>query len=461
MEHIKEQICQSLEDMKQRNLRLTGGLTDRVFITDYNHLVRQGDDNKNAVSVWTDALNTALREHQVVVIPPREQPYYMDSSIIVPSNRHIIATGAVIRQMTDVRLLLLRNEHVHDGTHFPFSGEDKDCNIAITGGRWEESYNTRVGYGSSGRVDESQDFFGVGACMLFNNLENLTVTDVTFSHAAGFAIQTGNVRNAVFENITFEHCFGDGVHVNGNTENVLIRHIQGEVGDDLVALNMYDWLNSSVTFGPMRNVLCEHLNQYETSHYKALRILPGVYYYDDGTGVDCSANDLIIRDVKGIRTFKMYFQTPRYDLGTEPERGDVGTGNNIFFENISIDLTEPVDGLPVYVHSDPLRGYFGAFEINANLGTVVLENIDITLHKDQYPLSRLVCIGPKSACSNNSEAFDPYLSSVTQKLILKNITVNGSRDFDVKDIVQQISFNDINQDGHSTGSGKVLEIEVI
>ena len=463
MEQIKQKIVQSLEAMKCGNLQKAEGLTDRVCITQYRHLVYTGCHGDVPVSVWTTAFNTALREHEIVEIPAQAMPYYIDSSIIVPSNRHIRAEAdAVIRQMKDVRLLLLRNEHVHDGTHAPISGEDKDSNISITGGRWEESYTQRVGYGASGMVTENpEDFFGVGTCMLFNNMENLTLTDVTFSHAGGFAIQVGNIENAVFEGIRFESCFGDGIHVNGNTENVLIRNVEGEVGDDLVALNMYDWQDSSVTFGPMKNVLCEGLNQYESSRYKALRILPGIYRYDDGTTVDCSIHDLIVRDVRGIRTFKLYLQTPRYDLGTEPEWGAVGSGDNIFFENIAIDLISPADALPVYMHSDPVRGYFGAFEINSNLGTVMLENIDITLHSDKFPLSRLVCFGPKSQQYENSEIYDPYFSSVTKKLVLKNVTVNGRSDYPVSELVHAVSFADVNNDGNSTGSGKVLEIEVI
>ena len=62
-----------------------------------------------------------------------------------------------------------------------------------------------------------------------------------------------------------------------------------------------------------------------------------MYFFDGGSQVDCSAENLIIRDVKGINTFKCYFQTPAYVIGTEPEKGGVGSGNNIFFENINHD----------------------------------------------------------------------------------------------------------------------------
>ena len=143
--------------------------------------------------------------------------------------------------------------------------------------------------------------------MFFNQVENLTLTNMTFVHTAGFSVQVGNACNVVFENILFEQCFADGLHVNGNITNLLIRNIAGQVGDDLVALNMYDWQNSSVDFGPISNVLCENLYLSPESRYKAFRISPGIYHYRDGSTVDCSLNKAIIRNVKGIHTFKMYF----------------------------------------------------------------------------------------------------------------------------------------------------------
>ena len=50
--------------------------------------------------------------------------------------------------------------------------------------------------------------------------------------------------------------------------------------------------------------------------------------------------DAIISNVRGVKTFKMYYQTPPYNTVTEqPERGDVGSGDYIFFD--WIDGTNP------------------------------------------------------------------------------------------------------------------------
>jgi len=458
---IQTAIYAALAKMKEENLAAIETLTDTVSLTDYRSLTRQSDYG----TIWTEALQTALREHQRVIIPPAEDLYWIDDTVTIPSDRHIEAAGATIRLTPGCEVLMLRNEHTEDGTHAPISTAHRDHNISIHGGRWEESNTRRGGYGKSSRYthfgednDRARPFFGVSTCLLFNNITGLTLTDMTFCHTAGFSVQTGDLTNGVFENIHFDECFADGLHLNGNSENLYIKNISGEVGDDLVALNMYDWQNSSVNFGPTRNVLCDGLDLAPSSPYKALRIEPGIYTYDDGSTTDCGLFNAIIKNVRGIATFKMYFQTPAYTIGTAPERGGVGSSDNLFFENITVDLAGPIDRFAEYMQSDPIRGTFAAFELGSHIGYVSFENIDLTLYKDRFPLSCLVCIGPKSVRSCDREVFDPYLTSHVGTVELKNIRINGEPVCGDNSLIRTIAFEDINADGNSTGCGTVKEI---
>ncbi|MGM9666093.1 MAG: hypothetical protein ACI3XX_06105 [Eubacteriales bacterium] len=451
---IKEKIYEKLDKAKAQNNALINSLKDRRSLTDYGFLMKSDGEKE----LWADAFQAAIDEHEIVVIPARKKPYYIEKQIVIPSNRRIEANGATVRQTPDCSVLMLRNSNTADGTHRPICNIEKNYNISIDGGRWEEMRSARGGYGKSGKYDEERSFFGVSSLFFFNNMENLTLTNITFAHTAGFSVQAGDIKNAVFENIRFESCYADGLHINGNTKILICRNVSGEVGDDLVALNVYDWKNSSVDFGPMDTVLCENLELSKSSGYKALRIEPGRYYFDDGSEIDCSLKDAIIKNVKGIRTFKMYYQTPGYNIGESPERGDVGSADNLFFENIKIDLCDPIDKLPPYVDSDPIRGSFAAFELGANVGYLCLENIDLTLYKENFPYSYLVCCGPKSVRMGNYEVFDPYLSSKVKTLELKNITVNKERVQSVSDIVKEIEFDDVNEDGRSTARGSIEEI---
>ena len=382
--------------------------------------------------------------------------YYIDGSIRMHSNRRIeAAPDAVIRLMTGVKLLMLRNEHTMDGTHEPIPEEGADENISIDGGRWEEMHEKRAGYGKSGMYDSERSLYGVSTCLLFNHIRHLTLTNMVFAHTAGFSVQIGNARSVLFEQIAFDHCYADGLHINGNCEDVWVNGAAGEVGDDLVALNMYDWLNSSVTFGPARYVICENIDSAPSSRYKSMRIEPGVYTYADGTAVDCALRDAIIRGVRGIRTFKLYYQTPRYTIGTEPEKGRVGSAGPVYFEDIEIDLDRPIDAFPAYLEGDPVRGAFGAFELGANIDCISLENIRLKRYPDRFPRSFLVCVGPKSIRRGDQEIFDPYISNHVERMIFSRVTINGEPLRDAREAVHITRFDDVNQDGHSTAAGSV------
>lgn len=428
-----------------------------VDIHEYSGYIRI---NSQGQEIWTDAIQAALREQKAIYIPKKDEPYYMDGSVIIPSGRHIRADeNAVIRQLEGIKVLMFRNEHTVDGTDCPPDGKDRDSDISITGGRWEESWTFRAGYGKSGMYDENRSFYGVSTCMLFNNIESLSLRNMTFAHTAGFAVQAGEMTNAIFENITFESCYADGLHINGNSENLIIRNIAGEAGDDLVALNMYDWPNSTVNFGPVRTVLCENLRLAPESSYKALRIAPGMHYYADGSCIDCRAEDFIIKNVSGIRTFKIYLQTPPYQIGEEPKREMVGSGDNLFFEDITIDLKLPVDKFEEYLTSHRIRGAFAGFEIGANIGNISFENINIRLYREKYPMSFLACVGPKSIRTEKGmEIFDPYVDCKVKKVYAENITVNGEQVRNIRPYLHEIIFEDVYGDGLATGRGVFEEI---
>ena len=154
----------------------------------------------------------------------------------------------------------------------------------------------------------------------------------------------------------------------------------------------------------------------------------------------------------------MYLQTPPYAIGGEREKGEPGTIDNFFFENIRIDLTGPIDAFPEYVNGDTVRGAFAAFELGANIGSITFENIDFTHHGKEFPLSYLVCIGPKSIVSGGNEVFDPYVNSRAEKLIFKNITVNGEKPSNILPLLREIAFDNVTGDNNSSGKGEISAV---
>ena len=440
-------------------------LSDRCSLADYRALVRA----VNGTNMWTAALQKALDEHEIVTIPASDEKYFFDGTVVVPSRRRIEAKGATIRLADGMRTVLLRNASAQDGTLAPIPASAKrDTDIAIVGGRWEDCCTRRAGYGRTGMFNllprRKGNYFGVSTLFFFNNVNRLSVTGATFHHTGGFAVQAGDGDAVAFRDISFDRCFADGLHLNGNLTRVLARNVRGQVGDDLVALNAYDWLNSSVNFGPQRYILCEDLELVRlpgVSAYPAIRIQPAKYRYADGSIVDCAISDVIFRRVKGITTYKMYLQTPRYTIGSTPEWAEVGSGGNLFFSDLEIDLDAPIDKIGQYATQEAPRGHFAAFEFGANLSLVHFKNIDITFHADRWPLTHLVQVGPKSCFypgkdgKPGTEIFDPYVSCRVERVVLENVRVHGTPP---AELVYSAAFDDINKDGRSTGRGVIEKI---
>ena len=449
MEKLKTHLEQLLENTRQCNASLCASLTDEVRLCDY--------ESKNGI--WTDALQRALNEHQRVIIPKSEHPYIIDRPVIIPSNRHILCEdGAVIRLFDGVKTLAIRNSNTADGTHAPISAPRNES-ITIEGGIWEDWCKRRRGYGDTGMYDEGRSFFGVSTYMLLENVNHLTLKNMKFRYCGGFAVQIGDASDVVIENIRFESCFADGLHINGNVENIYISDVRGEVGDDLVAFNMFDWQNSSINFGPCKNVICQDLELSKNSYYKAIRIEPGVYTYDSGESVDCSLTDAIFRRISGIKTFKLYCQTPPYSVTIPQERVSVGSGNRILFEDIDINLDAPIDLLDGYVTNDPVKGSFAGFELGLNIESLYLKNIRFKCDKEKHPYAYLMCIGPKSARGDNGiEYFDPCFSSVAKNVYLESITVNGEAPSDISQYIREIEFNNLYDDIPATGYGKIEKL---
>ena len=451
----KERILKRLSKVERKVKKIAGRNGEFVSLTNYSHLAEE----KEGRTIWTNAINIALRENEFLYIPESNFPYYVDASIIIPSGRCIKAEkNAVICMTENSKVLMFRNENVIDGSHILPQKTKKDKNISIDGGRWETLYRVRASEGGSGRYDEVDSYHGISAVMHFNNVKNLCLKNMTFYYAPCFGIQIGEIKNAVIENIEFENCFSDGVHINGNSENLVVRNIRGYVGDDLVALNMCDWDESSVNFGPLKNVLCENLELSDESPCKSLRIIPGIYQFDNGTSIDCTASNIIVREVSGITAYKMYMQTPAYKIGETPEERRAGNGNNLFFENLNIDLYEPVDKRPEQMCSDSVRGKFGAFEIGSNIKNVYFKNINLKLYKEKFPLSYFASIGPKSSLVGENEIFDPYISSKVENLYYSEIFVNDKKIDDLEPYICCVEFDDINNDGFSTAKGEIKNI---
>lgn len=456
MDAIKQKILDVVNEMRnsfstQKN---NENYTDLADYVQYATIVKQDGEEK---MVWTKALQKALNESKYVFIPKGR--YYIDRSIIMHSNTKIRASeDAEICLLKGTKTLLLRNDGVRDGSYHALP-VDESCaeNISIEGGVWSEENGERLGYGASGCFDQEHSLVGVSTCLLFSGVKNLCLRNMRFKHTAGFAVQIGRCENFVIENIYFDDCFADGVHINGFVKNGYIGNITGKTGDDLIALNMYDWEDSTINNGPLDTVLVENLHAISKHGHNSLRIQPGRLSLEDGE-IDCFVRNLYVREVKGVCVFKMYLQTPAYK--EKPDGAKVGWGKNIVFENIEISLEEPVDKQPNYLNGNPITGHFAAFEIGSNIEGLYFENISVRLNKDKYPYSHFITVGPKSQYipEKGIELFDPYIVCCVKNIYYKNVQINGKEISDLAPYIKEVQFNRLYDSEYATGYGKLENI---
>lgn len=410
--------------------------------------------------IWSEAFSFALKNYEYIIIPAGK--YYVDKSLVVPQNRGIIADeNAEIILIKGVKSLLLRNENVIDGSDKPIPKTAiKDENISITGGIWGEENDERLGYGKSGCFDENNSMVGVSTCFLLSNVKNLTLKNLTFRHTAGFAIQMGNISNFAVENICFDVCYADGLHINGGTENGTVKNLYGHTEDDLIALNAYDWDNSSINFGKIENLVVDGVKcDVGGNVHKSIRIQPGIYPYKSGEKEDCFVKNLTIKNVSGVACFKMYLQTPAYTTFPEKNVG-VGRMENILFENISADTSEPVDKQPNYLSGNTVTGNFATFEIGSNVKNLTFNNVKTVLNKAKYPNSYFIAVGPKTQyiAEKKLELFDPYVCCTIQRINFENVYINNEKKDDLTGFIKEISYDNLYPSALPFGKGKIISV---
>ncbi|MCC6580549.1 MAG: hypothetical protein IT440_08915 [Phycisphaeraceae bacterium] len=407
-------------------------------LTDYAHLAQRrtwrqawdaasrslGQPHDVTGMVWSDAIERCLNEHGSVMIPRMAEPIYIDRSIVLRSGNRLVADAeAEIRLIQGkIGICLVRNAGVVFSQTGPVQWcEGADEGILIEGGIWSDQRNE--GRGQGGAYDLDDSMLGARGMFLLHNITNLVVRNVAFRDCSTFAIQCGNAKDFVIESIHFDET-ADGVHIEGPSSHGIIRHIAGKTNDDAVALNAWDWAESSLTFGPITDMLVEDVELQPGYRWSELRILPGTKIFPDGQTIDCDIRRCVYRNIRGAHTIKMYDQP---NLG-KPEldyADPIGRMSDMFFRDIVVDGMDPAK------HYDPYTD--GVFDICANVENLSIHNVRFNFtpgvaSKDNLP-QYLVSVGPKALTwprgqspeEGWKEVFNPNANPVVAGLTVGNV----------------------------------------
>ncbi len=375
--------------------------------------------------IWTEAINKALLEKKHVYIPDMNRTIYIDSSIIMRSDYSLkIAPEQVIALAPGTGLSLLRNENIIPGAKNAVSRINPDRNFSVEGGIWTalERENKNIDLRSE-RENPAQ---GAVAVMLISNAEDVVIKNVTFLEATAYAIEISNIEGFCISDITFKSFHRDGIHINGPSSYGMVRNLHGDdMGDDMVALNAWDWHCSAMTFGTIDHIYVSNIE----STSNELRILPGQKIFDDGSRTECDIHHCVFENMSGIYTYKMYAQPFILNeiCGLNDASGTVGNLYDLYFKNVEFPrIKEAGFGSIISVK--------GLFEICADCNNINIENVNVSEGMDEL-LQRditLVKVGPLSATYKGGkddpakwgEVFDPNAVCTVDNLKIKNITYN-------------------------------------
>lgn len=196
--------------------------------------------------------------------------------------------------------------------------EDACCNFEIEGGIWNfNNMNQQANPQQTGVLDRESYFLGHG--MFFYNVRNFRLSNMTMKDPTNYCVMIDHASYFTFENIDFDFNYGnpyavnmDGIHLNGNCANGVIRNLKGACYDDLVALNAHEG-----SCGDIKNIDIDGI--FAENCHSAVRMLT------------------VCSDVSNVRIANVYGTYYQYCIGFTKYYAGLTTGrfDAIVLENIS------------------------------------------------------------------------------------------------------------------------------
>ena len=383
--------------------------------------------------VWTEAFQADIDADGVLHIPAREKPYYLDGPLVMKSGQKLTADAkAEIRLKPGSNTCMVRNENIVGFADQPVPEDTQpDSDITIEGGIWTTLANgVKDNHGNQrGHSSKLKPVPGTHGVILLHNVRKVSVRNVTVRQSRPFAIHLGNIRDFTIDGLTLDRHGRDGVHVDGPASDGVIRHVSGDSHDDPVSLTAWDWRQYSASFGPIHHLTIENITGAPEGRRStdAIRLLPGVKRFSDGTTLDCPIHDITLRHITDIRDFKLYDQ-PNLEAGRANDfSAGIGTLRNIVFENLTFNRP---GGIQVHANTDDL--------------TVRDAKLLFTPPADYH----LIELGPKSMTykgapgtdpSRWTEIFSPDLDCTVRNLAVTGVrTRDGQTDMPIEQVVKVI-----------------------
>ena len=379
---------------------------------------------ENTFSDGADAeavIASALAAHGAVRIPRLAEPVRLARPIALQSGMALsVHPETVMRMKPGCGGCMVRNAHLLDGCVGPMTGP-RDSDILVEGGVWEDALRD----GAPDDDDPTLRRFLAGRLLVgvifFAGADRVTVRGATIRRCEEYGVLLAGCNDFTVRDIAFEDQKKDGLHVNGPSERGVVEHIHGQCGDDILALNAWDWETSAVSFGPIRDIAARDVR----CAGGEIRLLPGRKTYPDGEQVACPIERCSFSDIEGVYTFKLY-QQPNCHNATRavPDRSDIpGQIADVRFERVRLDgVVESGFG--------EVRPQ-GLFEVGADCRNLAICDVTLGFSSAVYASrgEALVSVGPKSSTWKQgfedpakwAELFEPDLVCTAENVSFSHI----------------------------------------
>jgi hypothetical protein len=327
---------------------------------------------------------------------------------------------------------MVRNEHLVGFADQKVPADTTpDSDITIEGGIWTTlaTSHTEMNGNRRGHSSALQPVPGTHGVILLHNVRHVRVRHITVRESVPFAVHLGNIRDFTIDGLTLDNHGRDGVHLDGPASDGIIRDVSGNSRDDKVALVAWDWQQYGVSYGPIHHILVEQIAGAPKGKngIDAIRLLPGVKRFRDGTMLDCPIQDIVLRDITDIRVFKLYNQ-PNLEMGRDKDASaGIGTLRNITFEKLTFNRSSSI-------------------QVHANTDGLTVR--DVALRFPITPDFRLIELGPRSQTYPGGgpntpekwvEIFSPDLDCTVQNLRVTGVRTHGSQnDLPLEQVVKVI-----------------------
>ncbi len=387
--------------------------------------------------IWRAAIQATLDKEHSVYLPYRKEPYYLDGPLVLQSGDSFKAdVNTEIRLVPGCNTCMIRNKNILGFANKPVPDNlQPDTNIKIEGGIWTTlATGTRENNGNvKGYSAKNNPVPGTHGVILLHHVSHVSVKNVTIRQSKPFAIHLGNVKNFLVDGLLLDGHRRDGVHVSGPASQGVIRHVSGDSHDDTVSLTAWDWRQCAPSFGPIHHLVVEQIAGAPDgiASADAIRLLPGVKQFADGTKLDCPIHDITLREITNIRDFKLYDQ-PNLELGRDVDFSiAIGKLRNIRLQQLK--FTRP-----------------GSIQIAAEVKTLSIDDVDL-----RFPISdeyRLVQIGPMSQTYRHRkdpkswvEIFSPDRDITVRDFHLGKVTHDGKIFSQANEKLVEVKDQKINQ----------------